>query len=190
MTAELTTIRRSVEQRFDRQFTTGDLFDLGQWNRRRIAGTSIWSQHAWGNAWDIGVRDPIIGDLVADYLKRNRRKLGVGTILWRVRNHYDHIHVEALPKRRGVPPLSATKPTELEDDMALTKMIQDVLAAEGYLGADGKPLKRDGIVGRNTRHAFDSMVQDARDGANRVLDDDQLDQVAAKVMSRIAERLT
>ena len=32
----------------------GDWNHMGWYNRRTIAGTSIWSQHAWSNALDIG----------------------------------------------------------------------------------------------------------------------------------------
>ena len=34
--------------------TGGDWTHMGWYNRRRIAGTSVWSQHAWSNALDIG----------------------------------------------------------------------------------------------------------------------------------------
>ncbi len=49
-------------------------------------------------------------------------------------------------------------------DVELVKMIQSVLAAEGFTGVDGRPLTVDGVPGPDTRHAFDRMVQAARDG--------------------------
>lgn len=63
-----------------------------------------WSQHAWGNAVDIGVPNLATGDQVERYLIRNRKRLGLGSILWRVPNHYDHLHVEGSPRRSGNPP--------------------------------------------------------------------------------------
>ena len=83
--------------------------NMGIDNCRRIAGSSSWSQHAWGNALDIGV-DRELGDRVYRYLVSNRTRLQLGTICWRNFGgcdpdaHQDHIHVEGLPKRRGTPP--------------------------------------------------------------------------------------
>ena len=67
-----------------------------------------WSQHAYGNALDIGVPDRATGDRVYSWLIRNRLRFGLGTICWRDRggcnaaDHQDHIHVEG-PKMSGTP---------------------------------------------------------------------------------------
>ena len=78
---------------------------------RKISGSSSWSQHAWGNALDIGVgTNQALGDLVYQYLVRNKTRFGLGTICWKSAGgcdpaaHKDHVHVEGLPKRRGTPP--------------------------------------------------------------------------------------
>lgn len=98
---------------------------LGICNRRPIAGTSIWSQHAYCNALDIGI--PLVtegvryswsgqfvyfgegydvgyGDEIRAFLRSRR----LGTTLWRTRRHWDHIHVEGPVKRTGTPPPAGT----------------------------------------------------------------------------------
>ena len=94
------------------------LRSLGKYNRRYISGTTTWSQHAWANAEDVA--DPLDSydsarlDIVAAWLRRHR-DLGtdfgggakVGTVLWKVPAHHDHIHYERDPKQRGTPPPSA-----------------------------------------------------------------------------------
>lgn len=113
--------------------------DLGVYNRRPIRGTSVWSQHAWGNAWDIGGPVELL-DQVHHWLIANRATMRLGTILWRVRDHYDHIHVEGLPKQIGTPP--PVGGSIKEDEMELAKAIQQALITAGYplpqYGADGK----------------------------------------------------
>lgn len=154
-------IKLKTEQHFEAGFHAGTYVDLGVYNRRPIAGTSTWSQHAWGNAWDIGVKGPkLMGDQLVDYLRTEDRagRLSVGTILWQVKDHFDHVHVEGDPKKTGVPPI----PGPEEDDMETTKGIQRVLNANGYKGKDGKALVVDGIWGANTEFALNLMVADAK----------------------------
>ncbi len=75
-------------------------------NRRRIAGTSTWSQHAYGNAVDIfGPKAKL--DQVARYA---RGWSHTRNVLWQVRNHYDHVHVDFEPPGRGTPPRSDPRP--------------------------------------------------------------------------------
>lgn len=88
--------------------------NLGIWCRRPINQTgcewdtlpigATWSQHAYGNALDIGVTSKALGDRVHRYLIQNRQRLQIGTILWNVPNHYDHLHVEGVRRRTGNPP--------------------------------------------------------------------------------------
>lgn len=79
---------------------------VGQYNRRKISGTDIWSQHSWGNANDFHVDDLMSGDLVYDFLNTNRTALGIRVLLWRVPSHFDHLHADYWPKGIGTPPLS------------------------------------------------------------------------------------
>jgi hypothetical protein len=91
--------------------------DLGIYNRRHIAGTNTWSQHAWGNAIDLtsprwyGPRvswNPMhmaYMDNVCTWLQANRLELGIDRILWRTTNHYDHNHTQFTPRQTGTPPV-------------------------------------------------------------------------------------
>ena len=62
-----------------------------------------WSQHAYGNAWDAAVPDLETGDEVHRYLLANSDRLGLGTILWRQPDHFDHLHIEGAEKGVGTP---------------------------------------------------------------------------------------
>lgn len=88
---------------------------IGQYNRRKISGSSSWSQHSWGNAIDIHVSsgkavgvERANGDAIAAFLRENQHKFGIRYILWWRANHYDHIHVDMWPKGIYTPPLSST----------------------------------------------------------------------------------
>lgn len=77
----------------------------GVYNKRYIAGTTKWSQHAYGNAIDLMIgSDMHLGDQIARFLRANERRVGgYCELLWRVPSHYDHIHVSASPCRAGNP---------------------------------------------------------------------------------------
>lgn len=167
-----------IYNRVSTRFTVGrDFRNLGVYNRRYIRGTTNWSQHSWGNAWDIGVVGlwvPWVGwgkgsdgqkklDEIYNYLISLRNSgVPVGTILWRRRDHYNHIHVEAVPKKMGIPPLPSGVPDE--DEEMLKEIVKDwqaMLVANGFTDKDGNPLKVDGVWGPKTKHAFNQMVQAA-----------------------------
>lgn len=96
-------IRAAVEQRFP------EVTNLGVDSCRPIAGSSTWSQHSYGNAWDIGGPTALL-DEVYRWLTLNRATLPIGGICWKdrggcdPRTHQDHIHVEGRPKLDGTPP--------------------------------------------------------------------------------------
>ncbi len=94
-------------------------FDLlyGIYNPRHIGSNPMrpWSQHAaaepakryFGNAIDIAHQDWGYStntkhqaelDKVYTYLDTRRDELNIRQILWRVRNHFNHIHVDFWPK--------------------------------------------------------------------------------------------
>ncbi len=62
-----------------------------------------WSQHSWGNALDI-YATPGQLDNVAAWLTSNAEALKLKVLIWRERNHYDHIHVDFWPTGEGTPP--------------------------------------------------------------------------------------
>lgn len=72
-------------------------------NCRRIAGSSTWSQHSWSNAADIFPLSKEQGDTIH---KRLLKQFGpyIKVILWQVRNHFDHIHLDTWPTGIGTPP--------------------------------------------------------------------------------------
>ena len=125
--------------------------DLGYYNRRKIAGTQTWSQHAWGNAQDLG-GDIQRLDLVAIWLDANRSRLKIRTLLWRVANHYDHIHIAFNPKQTGRPPY----PSEDTVD-EVVKGIQRSLNGAGFRDMNGAALQVDGAWGPKTEYAYAKM---------------------------------
>lgn len=179
MAGEILLLKAAVEEEFP------TVRSLGTYNRRKIAGTNVWSQHAYdppyGWAWDI--RPPASDQhQVVDAGKSNTldqvfrrlsqwraegRRFGgykIGTILWRVRAHYDHIHVELSPKRRGTPPIYNP-----EDDVDMEKLKEIVTDIQKSLMASGYDLPRfgaDGVWGDETAAAFDAMVSDAANGGS------------------------
>lgn len=74
---------------------------------RKIANSNTWSQHAWGNAVDVMVPNLATGDRVYAWTLANKSRYGLGSVLWRVKDHYDHVHVEGLPKQTGTPPCAS-----------------------------------------------------------------------------------
>lgn len=89
----------------------GSKVRTGAWLCRRIAGTLTWSQHSWteadkgyaGNAADIFPDTMAIGDAVFTFIVSNF-PAEVKTILWRVKNHFDHVHVDTWPTGIATPP--------------------------------------------------------------------------------------
>jgi len=75
---------------------------FGRYNCRPISGSSIFSQHSWNNALDIWETVEVL-DEVNKFLGRHLHDLNIRVRLWRVRNHYNHIHIDFWPKGIGVP---------------------------------------------------------------------------------------
>ena len=89
---------------------------FGRYNCRRISGSSTYSQHSWNNARDIY---PPISiryaedteayqawlDEVDEFISspENFEMLNLKLVLWRVKNHYNHIHVDFWPHGENIP---------------------------------------------------------------------------------------
>lgn len=106
----MTTAASELEQVLRRRFPSL-LFE--RVNCRPIAGSGTWSQHSWpeGNARDIFGPDKkpspssqALLDTVAAYLRTNQTRFGIKRILWRVKDHYNHIHGDMWPTGYGFPP--------------------------------------------------------------------------------------
>ncbi len=132
------------------------------YNCRHVGGNPerIWSQHAatepqYGyrsNALDIFASTAVL-DEIAAFLQADRVRLSIRQILWRVRSHFDHIHVDFWPKMQDkptyVPPCKGgtlvvvneddshghtfgPPPEKGDDDMMdYTKIVHDHWGAEG-----------------------------------------------------------
>lgn len=93
-----------------REFQGKGLQNWGVCVRRYIAGTTTWSQHSpWpqdsceSNAIDYGGSMYLL-DQVFRYTQRLKAQgEPVGTVLWRVSGHWNHLHLEAEPHRPGWP---------------------------------------------------------------------------------------
>lgn len=82
------------------------------YNPRHIGSNPLrkWSQHAgsepsrgwYGNAVDI-FGDTATLDNVAGFLEANRTRLHIRVILWRVKNHADHVHCDTFPMMKDSP---------------------------------------------------------------------------------------
>ena len=82
------------------------------YNCRHVGGNParIWSQHAasepqydyQSNALDIFASTAVL-DEIAAFLQADRVRLSIRQILWRVRAHFDHIHVDFWPKMQDDP---------------------------------------------------------------------------------------
>lgn len=154
ITPEMKEIKTYIDNAFRYAFDAGLLWSGGIYNRRYIAGTKTWSQHAYGNAYDIMVKNKEIGDKVFDYLmKMKTNGVKIGTVLWQVPAHYDHLHIEPARKRRGTPPRTSGKPAFSENDREAVREIQRVLNEAGF-----GPLVQDGLPGTKTRQAFDMLA--------------------------------
>lgn len=111
MTLAATQIEQVLEARF-----RGIRF--GRYNCRKISGSTTYSQHSWpgGNARDLYAPvdhpDPMgFLDEVNTWLAWNKEALSIRLILWRVRDHYSHMHVDFWPHGHQVPPCAGGSET-------------------------------------------------------------------------------
>lgn len=197
--------RTEVEIR--RRFA-GMFLSIGQYNRRKISGSTTWSQHSWGNALDImvggtlntgtpeGLRN---GDIMYAWLVANKKALGIRYILWRRKNHYNHIHVDFWPKGYATPPVSSTgigsfqysngtkTSTRIqlvppEGDWVYEPIEEEIVLKRGDEGNSVKlyqrclnewldePIEVDGVYGQGTEEAVTSYQKAADLGATGMID--------------------
>jgi hypothetical protein len=89
------------------------LKSAGVYSRRKILGSTTWSQHAWGNAIDVvgGTTEMNAG---ANWSFANRANYNIAHLLWQGRNminglgvydHFNHFHSDFNPQGTGTPPV-------------------------------------------------------------------------------------
>jgi hypothetical protein len=92
--------------------------------------------------------------------------------------HDDHAHVEmtwaaaAVPAgkmvatcRRRVGDWRGTQKSGGDEEMELTKMLQQAANAAGYRDSSGSPLREDGVPGSRTSEVLQEVMADARRGS-------------------------
>lgn len=87
---------------------------LGVYNCRKIAGSSRWSQHAWGDAWDMttpgavkkGTPTPALRAMVKA-VRDHAGQLHVTRVIFGDDAHQNHAHVDVDPERTGTPPCAS-----------------------------------------------------------------------------------
>lgn len=160
--------------------------NVGIYNCRDVAGTNVRSQHSCGRAFDQGVpvlaggaANTALGYPIVTDLRNNGTALGISRIIYNraiydasspngryyggVHPHYDHLHIEQSPAAAATLTYTqAAKALGIEEDMETTKGIQRSLNAAGYVGANGKALKVDGIWGANSEFALTNSFKDAK----------------------------
>lgn len=113
---------------------------------RKISGSKTWSQHAWGNALDV-FASKSVGDQIFRWVKANQVRLGTGLVLWQVKNHFDHLHIEGAFKKYGTPPCAGGPSVAevilgggfLGEDTAVGAAIETVIGPFDFLAALGEP---------------------------------------------------
>jgi len=102
---------------------------------KQIEGSSTWSQHSWGNAWDITGATATL-DRVAVFLRSAEMRPVVAQVLWRIPDHYGHIHVSGRPMFSGVPPCAGGAPqqypTPAERRLAPLPAAGELLTSESW----------------------------------------------------------
>ncbi|MCL1599477.1 MAG: peptidoglycan-binding protein [Actinomycetia bacterium] len=85
----------------------------GHWNCRFIVETTKYSEHAWGNAGDLYHKDwgystnawpQAYLDEVYAWIRTYFEELSIRTLIWRKKDHFNHIHIDGWPKGYGTPP--------------------------------------------------------------------------------------
>ena len=113
----------------------------GVWNCRRIAGSTKWSQHAWGGALDLYHKDYGYSDAqahqdyldeIARWLEDHKADLSIRLILWQVKNHYNHIHVDFWWHNIGTPPCADGQLMQVSSKGSLVEDL-DMGPENGYI---------------------------------------------------------
>ena len=122
----------------------------GVWNCRPISGSSTWSQHSWGAALDLyhvdygysasAAHQAWLTEVVA-FIRANESQLSIRTLLFQVRDHYDHAHIDFWPRGYSKPPCA---------DGSHRTQYSDGRVVSGDPGPENGPWEGDGNPGEPT----------------------------------------
>ena len=117
---------------------------FGRYNCRRIAGSERYSQHSWSNARDIYAplehEDPsaFIDDVV-EWCEANEDALSVRLILWQVRDHFGHAHIDFWPTGYAVPPCDMGV-SQFQYSDGHKVFVRDPMPENGYFIEEEEPM--------------------------------------------------
>jgi len=161
--------------------------------RDKTSGSGNWSDHAWGNALDImrlwKGTDPVNAqpgvphylDRIYEHLEVNltRFDLRRSQLLWRVPQHFNHIHASFNHRGVGDPPCDGAPLRTIEptgSTFVLTaaggvpdpsQAVPTVMLQRSLIGAGYDPGPADGIPGPKTAAAWEAMMIDAGSAVRR-----------------------
>ena len=183
-TAQIAHIKAAVNIRFAAAIAAGRLVTRGGVYNCRVMRPQpggypydVWSEHSWGNAWDLYVRGHRATiESVISWLRKEGAagRLPVGTILYP--GTKSPAPIEGAPKRNPRPyhnlPPCAPNTTYLEEGpftMDTIKDIQGALRTSGFTDYDDEDLELDGEWGPRTASAsaFATMVDAAFNARRR-----------------------
>ena len=135
----------------------------GHCNCRKIARSSRWSEHANCNARDLyhidwGYSTNLIHQAYLDevhaFIMAHFDDLSIRTVIWRKRDHFNHIHIDPWPKSYGTPPCAGASKSQWQypngDVVTLSKYgspdpingYPDLPVKEMPIVADNQTIKR------------------------------------------------
>jgi hypothetical protein len=139
---------RTVWRRVARNWGGTSLENWGVFVCRRIAGSSTWSQHAYGNAVDFHASTTVM-DAIAGYCRGESMRDVVAQVLWKVPDHWDHVHVSGRPMHTGLPACAGG-----EEEQILREVRQ-------------RPLRREAIRSTADTESWAAVIAAGRRGLSR-----------------------
>ena len=149
---------------------------FGRYNCRKISGSSAWSQHSWGpNALDLYPPKHISYatqrqeyqdylDIVDGFIRQHLSELNVRVRLWRVKNHYNHIHIDFWPRGWSTPPCAGGSPRYKYPDGSVTSVARLINQYDGdmdpiVIPEEGEDVIRKGDEGLRVQKAQERLLE-------------------------------
>lgn len=90
-------------------------------------------------------------DVVAAYLRINQRRMGIKTVLWRTKDHYNHVHVDMWPTGYGVPPCAGGRERYKYSDGRIVRAVGGNVPPQGIFDWEDTVLINVGETGNYVR---------------------------------------